>query len=104
MRLFASKAGVNRQHAKVMFIFKMQQQEVSKKMQCVNITKHFYTKYLNHKHCLFKLLSAVIILKINCFNELFNVYILLLSNAETIKLQYLLYINVQTIPEKIPPG
>lgn len=81
----------------------MQQQEVSKEM-CVSITKQHSTKYLNHKHCLIKLLSAGIFLKINCFNELFNVYILLLSNVETIKLQYLLYIDVQTIPEKIPPG
>lgn len=103
MRLFASKAGDNKQHTKVMFIFKMQQQEVFKKM-CVSITKQLHAKYLNHKHCLIKLLSAGIFLKINSFNELFNVYILLLSNAETIKLQYLLYINVQTIPEKIPPG
>lgn len=103
MRFFASKAGVNRQHAKVMFIFKMQQQEVSK-MMCVNITKKLYTKYLNHKHCLLKLLSDGIFLKINCLNELFNVYILLLSNAKTMKIQYLLYINVQTIPEKIPTG
>lgn len=41
---------------------------------------------LHPKHCLIKLLRDGLFLDINCLKELFNVYSLLLSNFETIKI------------------